>query len=57
MATIAQVDAELLRTHEQFLRADRRGDVADATDLLHKLGALYDVRALIPQQHLPAHDD
>lgn len=55
MDTIASVDADLLRTHEKFLRADRRGDVADAADLWNQLEALFDRRSLIGQ-HAPIHD-
>jgi hypothetical protein len=55
--TAADIDTELLAVHEQYLRAERRRQYAEAAELWIKLDALLDERAHVPHPRLPSDAD
>ena len=48
--TVDDIDRQLLTTHTAYLRAERRGSVAEAAELWAKLDALLEQRIHIPCQ-------
>jgi hypothetical protein len=55
--TAADIDLDLLKTHEQYLLAERRRQFAEAAELWVKLDALLDERAHVPHPRLPSDAD
>lgn len=48
---VERIDRELIKAQEQFVRANRRDDIADETEAWVRMETLFEQRAHLPLQH------